>query len=72
MRVSWEIETGVGRLAGEDLWAGSHLGISISHLMFFILTFERSVREGGFLENRIQVDRFSILEGKSNFYEFLT
>jgi hypothetical protein len=35
--------------------------IDISHLMFFILTFERCVSEGGFLENCIQVHYFSIL-----------
>lgn len=46
--------------------------IDISHLMFFILTFERHVSEGGFLEHYIHVDYFSILKGKSSIYEFLT
>lgn len=40
--------------------------------MFFILTFERTVSEGGLLENCMQVDYFSILEEKSNIYKFLT
>lgn len=39
-------------------------------LMFFILTFGRTVSEGGLLENCMQVDYFNILEGKSNIYKF--
>lgn len=36
------------------------------------LTFERLGRESHLLENSIQVDYFSILEGERNIYEFLT
>lgn len=60
----------VASLAVGQVSPGSIIGIL--YLMFFILTFERTVIVGGLLENCIQVDYFSILEGKSNIYEFLT
>lgn len=63
----------------QEAWRSRLLGevspgniIGTLDLMFYILTFERTVSEGGLLENCLQADYFSILEGQSNSYEFLT
>lgn len=78
-----DVCTGLGHLHKESLasesrilgyWADLTLGCHWHSQFNVVLYFDliRIVKEGGLLENSIQVDYFSILEGESNIYEFLT